>query len=98
MKKMQVINPMPNTDPRTENLGYRETDYPTHAEVRDGRIWVTLADGRIISTPLAWYPTLMRATPEQLQAVEVRPVFILFTAFDLELTIRAMLLGDHIGV
>lgn len=29
------------------------------------RLAVTLADGRIISVPLAWYPRLAAATPEQ---------------------------------
>ena len=29
---------------------------------------VTLEDGRIISTPLEWYPRLLRATPEQRSA------------------------------
>jgi hypothetical protein len=27
---------------------------------------VTLRDGRVISVPLAWYPRLLHATPEQL--------------------------------
>jgi hypothetical protein len=27
---------------------------------------VTLKDGRVISVPLAWYPKLLHATPEQL--------------------------------
>jgi hypothetical protein len=27
---------------------------------------VTLSDGRVISVPLAWYPKLLHATPEQL--------------------------------
>jgi len=27
---------------------------------------VTLRDGRVISVPLAWYPKLLHATPEQL--------------------------------
>jgi uncharacterized protein DUF2442 len=31
------------------------------------RLRVTLADGRIIQTPLSWYPTLLRATKTQLK-------------------------------
>lgn len=39
-------------------------------EVKDVRftddlLTVDLADGRTISVPLAWYPRLLRATPEQ---------------------------------
>lgn len=37
------------------------------ADVRcdDSSLTVDLADGRSISAPLAWYPRLLRATPEQ---------------------------------
>ena len=34
-------------------------------EITDGYLIVTLEDGRIISTPLEWYPRLLRATPKQ---------------------------------
>ncbi len=37
-------------------------------EITDGYLVVTLDDGRIISTPLEWYPSLARATPEQRSA------------------------------
>jgi hypothetical protein len=33
--------------------------------VTDELLSVDLADGRTISVPLAWYPRLLRATPEQ---------------------------------
>ena len=33
--------------------------------VSDDALTVDLADGRTISTPLAWYPKLLHATPEQ---------------------------------
>jgi len=34
-------------------------------EVTDAELIVTLADGRKISVPLAWFPRLLHATPEQ---------------------------------
>jgi hypothetical protein len=33
--------------------------------VTDERLIVTLADGRQLSAPLAWFPRLSQATPEQ---------------------------------
>jgi hypothetical protein len=33
--------------------------------VTDDRIVVVLADGRELAAPLAWFPLLMEATPEQ---------------------------------
>jgi Protein of unknown function (DUF2442) len=35
--------------------------------VTDESLTVTLADGRELSAPLAWFPRLMDATPEQRQ-------------------------------
>ena len=35
------------------------------ARCDDASLIVDLADGRTISVPLAWYPRLLRATPEQ---------------------------------
>jgi hypothetical protein len=32
----------------------------------DDSLSVSLKDGRVISVPLAWYPKLLHATPEQL--------------------------------
>jgi Protein of unknown function (DUF2442) len=34
-------------------------------EVTDDELTVVLADGRRISAPLAWFPRLLEATPEQ---------------------------------
>ena len=34
-------------------------------EITEQYLTVTLQDGRVISTPLEWYPSLKRATPEQ---------------------------------
>lgn len=48
------------------NISARVTDERV-ADVRcdDASLIVDLADGRTISAPLAWYPRLLRATPEQ---------------------------------
>jgi Protein of unknown function (DUF2442) len=35
---------------------------------------VTLKDGRVISVPLAWYPKLLHATPEQLRRWKIAGV------------------------
>ena len=36
-----------------------------HVEVTEDELTVVLADGRRISAPLAWFPRLLRASPEQ---------------------------------
>jgi len=37
----------------------------------ENSMWVDLSDGRVIAVPLAWFPRLLHATPEQRQCVEI---------------------------
>ena len=39
--------------------------------VDDENLWVTLADGRQLGTPLTYFPRLLHATPEQRAAYEL---------------------------
>lgn len=34
-------------------------------------VWVELVDGRVLGAPLAWFPRLLHATPEQRAQVEI---------------------------
>lgn len=40
-------------------------------KITAGTLTVSLRDGRTISVPLAWYPRLLNATPEQRQNWEI---------------------------
>ena len=40
-------------------------------EVTDDELIVSLADGRRLSVPIAWYPRLANATPEQRRNWEI---------------------------
>lgn len=42
-----------------------------NVKIDENLITVDLMDGRIISVPLVWYPSLMNATPEQLMNWEI---------------------------
>jgi hypothetical protein len=46
---------------------------PVATSVRcdDENLWVTLADGRQLGVPLAYFPRLLRATPDQRAAYEL---------------------------
>ncbi|HEY0834513.1 MAG TPA: DUF2442 domain-containing protein [Azospirillum sp.] len=37
----------------------------------DHTMWVELSDGRTIGVPLAWFPRLLHATPEQRQRYRI---------------------------
>ena len=73
----------------------REEDRPVAVEVRDQTLWVTLQDGRIIGTPLQWYPVLVDATPAELAHVELFFDGIRWADLDEDLSIRGMLYGNR---
>ncbi|HEV2628623.1 MAG TPA: DUF2442 domain-containing protein [Pseudolabrys sp.] len=54
---------------------------------------VTLADGRRIATPLAWYPRLLRASAAERQNYEIMPMGIHWPDIDEDLSIAGMLKG-----
>lgn len=39
----------------------------------DSTLWVDLQDGRTVGVPLAWFPRLLAATPEQRSAGRIGP-------------------------
>ncbi|MBK6681680.1 MAG: DUF2442 domain-containing protein [Ignavibacteriales bacterium] len=47
-----------------------------NVKIDENLITVDLMDGRIISVPLVWYPSLMNATPEQLMNWEIAGVVL----------------------
>jgi Protein of unknown function (DUF2442) len=65
----------------------------TSVEVTGTELIVTLADGRKIATPLAWYPRLKRATPAERLNYEIMPLGIHWPALDEDLSIAGMLQG-----
>jgi hypothetical protein len=70
-----------------------ETDRPTKVEIHDGKVWVTLADGRVIANPLDWHAWLAKATLDQQANVELNPFSVDWPDLDEGLDIQGMLLG-----
>jgi hypothetical protein len=75
------------------DIGYRDQDEPVTVETGDQMLHVSLKDGRIITTPLAWYPFLLEATPSVRSNVEVEGVGIFWPDLNEGLSIRGMLMG-----
>ncbi|WP_237932354.1 DUF2442 domain-containing protein [Buttiauxella sp. S19-1] len=44
---------------------------PKSVRFDEYNMWVTLSDARTLGVPLAWFPKLMRATPEQRNEFEL---------------------------
>jgi hypothetical protein len=72
---------------------YDENQRPVGVEFRDGMLLVTLKDGRLIGTPLEWYPKLAAATPEQLAKLELSTFGLHWDELDEDLGVEGMLQG-----
>ena len=60
----------------------------------DDSMWVDLDDGRRMAVPLAWFPRLLAATPEQRAQFEPRPRGIHWEALDEDVSIDGLLAGQ----
>lgn len=69
----------------------------TIADVRveDSMLWLTLEDGRVIGAPLAWFPRLEDATPEQRSRWELWPARTVVHWPDVDEDISARVLMGH---
>ena len=69
--------------------------FPRPMAVRfdDDAMWVDLEDGRILGVPLAWYPRLLRAVPEDLAQVELSPSGLHWDNLDEDISVAGMLAG-----
>ena len=56
-------------------------------------LWVDLADGRILAVPLAWFPRLLNASPEQRAAVEISRNRLHWDALDEDISVAGLLAG-----
>ena len=59
----------------------------------DDSMWVHLDDGRVMAVPLAWFPRLLAATPEQRVHFELSPRGIHWEALDEDISIDGLLAG-----
>jgi len=58
------------------------------AKVTESAVEVWLSDGRIIVTPLSWYPTLEAATPKQRRGFEILGVGLALEELDFHLSVE----------
>ena len=59
----------------------------------DDSMWVDLDDGRRMAVPLAWFPRLLSATPEERVQFELSPRGIHWEALDEDISIDGLLAG-----
>jgi Protein of unknown function (DUF2442) len=56
-------------------------------------MWVELEDGRTLRVPLAWFPRLFHATPEQREAVEISTSGLHWEDLDEDISIDGLIAG-----
>ena len=66
---------------------------PKSVRFDDNSMWVDLADGRVIAVPIAWFPRLLRATPDQRARVELSPRGLHWEELDEDISIAGLLVG-----
>jgi hypothetical protein len=61
----------------------------------DDQMWVGLSDGRTIGIPLAWYPRLMNASPQQRNAIEISRTELHWAALDEDISVAGLIAGKR---
>ena len=56
-------------------------------------MWVELSDGRTLGVPLAWFPRLLRGTPEQREQVRISSRGLHWELLNEDISIAGLLAG-----
>lgn len=67
---------------------------PKSVQIDENNLWIELHDGRTLGIPLAWFPRLLAATPEQRQDFELSPRGIHWDELDEDISIEGLLIGQ----
>ncbi|TRZ93258.1 MAG: DUF2442 domain-containing protein [Rhodocyclaceae bacterium] len=59
----------------------------------DNSMWVELSDGRSLGIPLAWFPKLLHAAPEQRQKCELSINGMHWDELDEDISVAGLLAG-----
>ena len=70
---------------------------PTQVHFNADSMWVDLSDGRTLGVPLAWFPRLLRATPDQREQLRISSRGLHWEAFDEDISIAGLLAGQPDG-
>ena len=79
---------------------YVPTSAVAHSvEFDDEMMHVSLADGRIISVPIVWFPSLLGATRAQRESCEISPagIGIHWPDLDEDLSVAGLMAGVDLG-
>jgi len=66
---------------------------PLAVRFDENSFWVDLEDGRTLGIPLAWFPRLLHATPQQREQVELSRSGLHWEEIDEDISIAGLLAG-----
>lgn len=69
------------------------TTSPKALRFDENTLWVDLDDGRTIGVPLAWFPRLLHATPEQRENYELSRRGMHWEDLDEDISVQGILAG-----
>ena len=69
------------------------TTSPKAVRFDEDTLWVSLSDVRTIAAPLAWFPRLLEAAPEQRAQVELSRGGLHWEALDEDISVAGLLAG-----
>jgi hypothetical protein len=67
---------------------------PKAVRFDEDTLWVSLSDGRTIAAPLAWFPRLLEAAPEQRERVQLSKGGLHWDALDEDISVAGLLAGQ----
>lgn len=73
--------------------GMTSSPEPLAVRFDEDSFWVDLDDGRTLGVPLAWFPRLLHATPEQRAKVELSRSGLHWEEIDEDISIAGLLAG-----
>jgi hypothetical protein len=66
---------------------------PKSVRFDDYNMWVTLSDARTLAVPLAWFPRLMHASPEQRAEFELSAWGIHWDKLNEDISVEGLIAG-----
>lgn len=66
---------------------------PKSIRFDENNMWVELMDGRTVGVPLAWFPRLFHASPEQREDYELSSCGMHWEALDEDISVEGILAG-----
>lgn len=77
----------------SKSSGITSSVEATSVRFDDDNMWVVLSDGRTLGVPLAWFPRLLHANPNQREACQISRRGLHWEELDEDISLAGLLVG-----